>query len=134
MKRISIVTAVLLLAGCAASQQVREEATRHLRGHCLEMFLASGVGQYQYVANSPTGRVAFALASDSNGQSCGMATNMYWDTTESVLFSMPNVDRMEALAIQRCEQKKSAAIKAPCRTFARGNEIVWGKALNKGMQ
>lgn len=134
MKRVSTLLVILLLTGCAASQQVKDEAARHLRGQCLEMFLASGVGQYQYVANSPTGRVAFALASDSNGQSCGMATNMYWDTTESVLFSMPNVDRMEALAIQRCEQKKSPAIKASCRTFARGNEIVWGKALNKGMQ
>lgn len=134
MKRIFNLLAIFLLTGCAASQQVREEATRHLRGQCLEMFLASGVGQYQYVANSPTGRVAFALASDENGQSCGMATNMAWDTTESVLFSMPNVDRMEALAIQRCEQRKSSSIKAPCRTFARGSEIVWGKALNKGMQ
>jgi hypothetical protein len=134
MKRLSVIFVVFLLAGCAASQQVKDEASRHLRGNCLEMFLANGVGKYQYVANSPTGRVAFALASDENGQSCGMATNMAWDTTESVLFSMPNVDRMEALAIQRCEQKKPSSIKAVCRTFARGNEIVWGKSLNKGMQ
>ena len=134
MQRIFNLLIIFILTGCAASKEVRDEANIHLHGQCLEMFLASGVGQYQYVANSPTGRVAFALASDANGQSCGMATNMYSDTTESVLFSMPNVDRMEALAIQRCEQRKSASIKAHCRTFARGSEIVWGKSLNKGMQ
>ena len=134
MKKFLIISISLLLIGCAASQQVRNEASKHLYGQCLEMFLANGVGKYQYVANSPTGRVAFALASNGKNQACGMATNMHWDTTENILFSMPNVDRLEALAIQRCEKTKNSEIKTPCRTFARGNDIVWGKALKRGLE
>lgn len=134
MTRAMSVLTVLLITGCAASESVKQEAQLYLRGSCLELFLASSPGKYQYVANSPTGRAAFALASDGAGQSCGMATNMSWDVADSLLISLPNVDKVEALAIQRCEKAKNAAIKAPCRTFARGDEIVWGKALKKGMQ
>lgn len=125
---------IVVICGCSAPQKVRDEASTHLKGKCLEMFLDSSVGKYQYVANSPTGKVAFAYASDSGGFSCGMATNMAWDTTDNLLFSMPNVDKMEALAIQRCEQQKPKSVKTMCRTFARGNDIVWGKFLNKGME
>jgi hypothetical protein len=134
MKRLTIFFAALVLLGCAASESVRKEAELHLKGACLDMFLSSAPGKYQYVANSPTGRAAFAVASDSGGQACGMATNMAWDVQDSLLISIPNVDKVEALAIQRCEKAKSSSIKAPCRTFARGDQIVWGKSLNRGMQ
>ena len=134
MKRVFIILLPIIFLGCAASASVKREAEMHLKGACLDMFLASGPGKYQYVANSPTGRAAFALASDGGLQSCGMATNMSWDVADSLLISLPNVDKVEALAIQRCEKAKSASIKSPCRTFARGDEIVWGKTMSKGMQ
>lgn len=134
MKRALIILVSMIVMGCAASESVRQEAQMYLKGACLDMFLASGPGKYQYVANSPTGRAAFALASDGGLQSCGMATNMSWDVADSLLISLPNVDKVEALAIQRCEKAKSASIKTPCRTFARGDQIVWGKATSKGMQ
>lgn len=120
--------------GCAASPSVKREAEKYLSGACLELFLASGPGKYQYVVNSPTGRAAFALASDAGGQTCAMATNMSWDVVDGYFVSIPNVDKLEALAIQRCEKGKRASIKAPCRTFARGDEIVWGKSFNKGLE
>jgi len=125
---------ILALYGCSAPQKVKDEATTLLKGNCLDMFLDASVGKYQYVANSPTGKVAFAYASDGGGFSCGMATNMAWDTTDSLFFSMPNIDKMEALAIQRCERQKPTTVKSMCRTFARGNDIVWGKFLNKGLE
>jgi len=134
IKLLRTIFVILLLSSCVASQHVKDQATRYLRGDCLALFLGSGLGGYQYVANAPTGRAAFALASDASGQSCGMATNMHYDIAENLFLSLPNVDRVEALAIQRCEQRKSASINAPCRTFARNNEVVWRKALDDGMK
>lgn len=134
IKLLRTIFVILLLSSCVASQHVKDQATRYLSGDCLALFLDSGLGGYQYVANAPTGRAAFALASDPNGQSCGMATNMHYDIAENLFLSLPNVDRVEALAIQRCEQRKSTSINAPCRTFARNNEVVWRKALDDGMK
>lgn len=129
-----LIFSCLLFMGCAASPSVKREAERYLSGACQELFLGGGVGQYQYVVGLPTGRAAFALASDAGGQTCAMATNMSWDVVDGYFISVPNVDKLEALAIQRCEKGKRSSIKAPCRTFARGDEIVWGKSFNKGME
>lgn len=118
--------------GCAASPSVKREAEKYLSGACQELFLGGGIGQYQYMVSMPMGRAAFALASDDGGQTCAMATNR--DAVDGYFIAMPNVDKLEALAIQRCEKGKRASIKAPCRTFARGDEIVWGKSFNKGME
>jgi hypothetical protein len=132
--RLIFVYLSIALYGCAASPQIQEQASKDLVGNCLQLFLNSGVGGYQYVANAATGRAAFALASDTGGQSCGMATNMSYDVSDSLFLSLPNVDRVEALAIQRCEQAKQPNIKSPCRTYARNNTIVWRNALSKGME
>lgn len=123
-----------ILVGCAASPQLKLEAQSILRGQCLDMFLNANPGQYMYVANSPTGSGAFALASDGGGQACGVATNMNWDTAENNWFSKPGVDKMEAVAIARCEANKPASVKAPCRTFAKKNKIVWQNSLENGLQ
>ena len=118
---------ILALSGCATPPPFQIEAEKQLNSECLGMFLDSGVGRYQYAARSRTSRAVFALASDAAGQSCGMAITMASDIIDSAFFSLPNTDRLDAVAIQRCEQRKAAAIKAPCRVFARGNQIVWGK-------
>jgi len=124
--RLSAVTAIvafsMTLSGCAsAPKQVAEEAARYLRQPCLSAFLD---GRYQYVA-MVNGRAAFALADDTNGQACGFANNH--DVRDGLFINLPPVDRLEALALQRCESGKPNYIKAPCRLFARGAEIVWKK-------
>jgi hypothetical protein len=134
MRLLFMVPLAIFVVGCSAPAKVREEASTHLSGACLAMFLDNGIGRYQYVANAGTGRAAFAFASDAGGQACGMATNMAGDVTESAFFYLPPVERIEAVAIQRCEKFKPASIKAPCRVFARGNEIVWRKGLSKGLE
>jgi hypothetical protein len=134
-KFATTIISVISLLGCAAPPEVKLRATQDLRGACLALFLNPNVGGYQYVSNASTGRSAFALASDAGGQSCGMATNMSSDISDSMFLSLPNVDRVEAVAIQRCEANKSPSIKAPCRTYARKNEIVWGSGSGlKGFQ
>jgi hypothetical protein len=125
-KLAAIIISAIGLWGCAAPPEIKARATQDLRGACLALFLNPNVGGYQYVSNASTGRSAFALASDAGVQSCGMATNMSSDISDSMFLSLPNIDRVEAVAIQRCEAAKSSAIKAPCRTYARRNEIVWG--------
>ena len=121
--------------GCSTPNHVKEEAERILKGECLNLFLNSSVGNgYQYVANFATGRAAFALAVDGNNQACGMATNMHWDTTDSILFSTPNLDRMEAIAINRCEKNKPANLQSSCRTFAKNNDIIWQKTIESGLK
>lgn len=131
---ICLLIIVIALSGCAASPQLKLEAQSILQGKCLDMFLDTGVGRYMYVANSPTGSAAFALASDAGGQACGFATNMYADTTESNFFSKPGLNKMEAVAIARCEASKPETVKAPCRTFAKKNNIVWQKSLSGEMR
>lgn len=134
MKKFFTLLLVVFVSGCSAPTKVKDEASRYLQGPCLSMFLDSGVGRYQYVSQAATGRAAFALASDQGGQACGMATNMAFDVTESSFFYLPAVERIEAVAIYRCEKSKAPSVKAPCRVFARGNEIVWNRGLSKGME
>ena len=58
------------------------------------------------------------------GQYCGYATNNYKDVNESSLdFKVP-WDKLEVVAIARCESVKAAGT-PPCKVFARNNEIVW---------
>lgn len=123
-----------IVAGCTASPQLKLQAQSVLRGQCLDMFLNAVPGKYMYVANSPTGSAAFALASDAGGQACGFATNMNADTTDSLWFSKPGVDKMEAVAIARCEANKPLSVKAPCRTYAKKNKIIWENSLESGLK
>lgn len=128
-----IFTALLVttfVAGCSAPAYIIEKANKDLVGSCLNLFLDSGVGRYQYVANASTGRAAFALASYGNQQACGMATNMSSDVQDNLFFSMPSFEKLEAVAIQRCENAKSPSIKTPCLTYARNNEIVWNPSMH----
>lgn len=119
----------ILLFGCAsAPPQVEQEARETLRDGCLALFLSS---KYQYVA-MVNGRAAFALANDPNGQICGAANNH--DIQDGFLINLPPIDRLEALALQRCERAKPGHIQSPCRLYARGTEIVWKKSTSSGMK
>jgi hypothetical protein len=124
----SLATSFLLFGCASAPPKVEQEARQTLRGNCLTLFLDS---RYQYVA-MVNGRAAFALADDEKGQICGAANNH--DIQDGMLINLPPIDRLEALALQRCEQSKPQYIKAPCRLYARGSEIVWKKSTSSGMK
>lgn len=122
-----IASLILTLSGCAAPAHVQKQASEILTGACLAMFLEQGPYKYQAAANM--GRAAFAVAIDpTSGQMvCGKATNYYGDVADGLFISLPPMDRLEAVAIKRCEQIKPSTLKAPCRLYAKGNDIVWGK-------
>ena len=118
------------LAACVAPQHVQDEASVHLRGQCLEIFLAH---PYQYRARNPLwlGRafrdekmatVIFALGVDEMGnQACGTGDAHEVGTTDR--------DQLTAIAIAKCNEFASSrtSYKINCKIFALGNEIVWGK-------
>jgi hypothetical protein len=104
------------------------EAERYLTGNCLNLFLDS---RFQYIARV-NGRTAFALAENGGSQICGAANN--YDLQDGYFINLPPIDRLEAIAIKRCEAAKPAGFDAPCRIFARGQEIVWKKATSGGMK
>lgn len=127
---------VVFISGCAAPPDVDEQAQRFLTGECYEMFTSGALNSYQHYAR--VGNVAFALASDGPGspQACGRASDRWNDLPSGFIFSNTPMDQLEAVAIARCEQIRFqlGTVKSPCRTFARNNDIVWGRAISKGMQ
>ena len=127
--QLALLFGAIGLYGCAsAPPQVQQEASQTLRPQCLKMFLDS---TYQYVAKV-NGRAAFAIADDTKGQICGAANNH--DLQDGVFINLPPIDRLEALAIERCEKARPSYIQAPCRLYARGSEIVWKKATSSGLK
>lgn len=122
-----IVFLSVLIAGCAAPQQVTQEASRYLRGNCLAMFTDSGFFKYQHMSQAIGGRAVFALAVGANDQYCGWASNNHRDVKESSFEILAPWEKLQVVAIARCEEAKPASVKEPCRVFARSNEIVWSK-------
>ena len=128
LNKLLIICAIVLISGCAAPPEIQQEATRYLSKQCLDIFLSSN---YQYVARV-NGRAAFALAEQGSYQVCGAANNH--DIQDGLLINLPPIDRLEALAIQRCEAAKPVNFTAPCKLFARGQEIVWKKSMDSGLK
>jgi hypothetical protein len=131
-ENMKILTSVILLttlAGCAsAPPNLEKEARQTLKGNCLTLFLNPS---YQYIS-MVNGRTAFALADSPEGQICGAANNH--DLQDGLFINLPPIDRLEALAIERCERAKSFNNKTPCKLYARGTTIVWGKSSSSGLK
>jgi hypothetical protein len=108
----------LLFVGCAATvpQSNLDAADRYLSGACKEMFLARGYAKYQSMASNPLGQSVMALAVDSKTgkQSCGMATNNSRDVKESQLEITTSWEKLDTVAISRCEAAKPSDLNAPC--------------------
>lgn len=126
VKKLLITFPTLLLFGCATTNN--DEAAKYLSGECLEAFQSF---KYQYVA-SVNGRTAFAVAQKGANQVCGSATN--FDIQDGYLINLPPIDRLEALAIKRCEANKPKDFDSPCILFARGKDIVYKKTLSDGLK
>jgi hypothetical protein len=131
--RIVAITIAIVstLMGCAAPQQVVEQASKILIGECKELFLSQKNGGYQHVAQiHANGKAVFAFAQENGLQKCGMARSGFDLPAQGKLFETPGSssgwEQLEVIAISRCEQQ-SSSIKTSCKVFARNNEIVWGK-------
>lgn len=123
-----------VLTGCATPPDVKSKAQSILGdGKCFLIFTDDGLHRYQHVAQMA--RAVFALAKDQAGQACGWASNRWGDVNDGVLISLPNYEKLETVAIARCEAaKQGTSVKSPCRIFARGNEVVWGNSAKIGME
>ena len=123
----------ILMAGCATPHNIKERSSALLGPRCLSIFTNESYLQYQHVAQAPLNPrpPVFAFAKDSGGEACGWAAPR--DAQDEV-FSFGTTSKIEAIAIARCESAKPAGIKAPCKVFARGNEIVWDQKQSIGLE
>ena len=78
-------------------------------------------------------RLGDAIDPKTGAQSCGYATNHPYDVKENALEITTTWEKLDAVAIARCESARPAGLTTPCRVFARRNEIVWGKAGKTGL-
>jgi len=130
---IQIACVILVASGCAwnAPPQVDQMARKYLKGNCLGLFLDSGSYKYQHLATNivvkQSGGVGavFALSDGPTGQYCGYATSNYKDVKESSFEITAPIQKLEAVAIARCEATKPQNNKNPCKIFAINNDIVW---------
>lgn len=132
---LSTFVVIATLVSCAAPQAVTESANRSLKGACREMFLNTGMYQYQHVAQAPLGgRAVLALADDPvYGQYCAWSSNRYWDIQDKSLEIRSQWEKLEIAAIGRCESVKPGNVKTPCKVFSRNNEIIWGQQKKTGL-
>jgi len=131
--KIQIVSVTVLISGCAwnAPPQVEQIARNFLKGNCLDLFLDPGSYKYQHLATNVVVKqsggigAVFALSDGPAGQYCGYATSNYKDIKESSLEVTAPLQKLEAVAIARCEATKTQNNKNPCKIFAINNDIVW---------
>ncbi len=131
--KIQIVSVTVLISGCAwnAPPQVEQIARNFLKGNCLDLFLDPGSYKYQHLATNVVVKqsggigAVFALSDGPAGQYCGYATSNYKDVKESSLEVTAPLQKLEAVAIARCEATKTQNNKNPCKIFAINNDIVW---------
>jgi hypothetical protein len=124
MKSIFTIFTIFLLSACSAPPKVVSEISQFLTGNCRAIFLDDGAFRYQHLSHAIGGRAVFALSDSSVGQYCGYATNNYKDVKESAFEIQAPWDKLEVVAIARCESVKPAGA-PPCKVFARNNEVVW---------
>jgi len=125
---------ILTLFGCAAPTQVREKAATILGPHCYAYFTSSDFFGYQRHAQTH-GKLAMAYAQDYPGgpEACEGASLS--QITDGYLTNKTTMEDVKNAAIAGCEKNKlNTGIKAPCKIFAVGNEIVWDKSEDIKLQ
>ena len=96
--------------------------------------MAGGLTKYQHVAQAPLGGSAvFALAVDGSNQYCGWSS-MLDSAIDPGFFVKDFPEQIEVLAIAHCEAVKPESVSAPCRVYARNNNIVWKSNASVGME
>ena len=92
--------------------------------------------KYQYVAQAPIrvgGPAVFALAVNGSTQYCGWSSPADEAARTGLLLPNSN-EQIEVMAIARCEAVKPESVSAPCRVYARNNNIVWRSDASVGME
>ena len=132
---LPVVVAISMLSSCSAPKLVAETANKDLSGTCRAIFLDSGYYRYQHVANAPFGgRAVLALADDPQyGQFCAWARGGMGDIQDSAFDMAIAWEKIEFVAIARCETSKPEYVKAPCKIYARNNDIVWHDKNKTGL-
>lgn len=136
MKNLLLVAvAISILSSCSAPKIVAETANKDLSSACRAIFLDSGYFRYQHVANAPLGgRAVLALSDDPQyGQSCAWARGGMGDVQDSALDMAIAWEKIEFVAIARCEAAKPANVKTPCKVYSRNNKIVWRDTRQTGL-
>jgi len=134
-----IALSMLFLTACSPTipQSNLDAADKYLGPTCKALFLSNGLRGYQFWSQSALNskQAVFALAIDprTGAQSCGYATNHPNDVKENALEITTSWEKLDAVAIARCESARPAGLTSPCRVFARRNEIVWDKTGKIGL-
>jgi|688.fasta_scaffold1014269_1 hypothetical protein len=125
---------IFLIIGCTAPLLVREKAATVLGPHCYAFFTNSAWDGYQRNAQHH-GKLALAYAQDYPGgpEACEGASLL--QLTDGYLTNKTTMEDVKNAAIAGCEKNKlNTGIKAPCKIFAIGNEIVWDKSEDIKLQ
>lgn len=130
-----VVVAISMLSSCSAPKLVAETANKDLSGACRAIFLNSELGKYQHVAQVVLGRAVLALADDPQyGQFCAWSNGGYNDIHDSLtILGLVAWEKLELVAIARCEAAKPEYVKAPCKIYARNNDITWHDKKKVGL-
>jgi hypothetical protein len=124
-----------LVIGCAAPAHIKEKAASILGPHCYAAFTNTDYFGYQSyvrhaeVLGAPSATVALAYAQDNPGgpEACGIS--IVNELQDGYLTSSITEEDFKNHAIAKCEKNKlNTSIKAACKIFALGNNIVWEKS------
>lgn len=132
-----LIGAIFLVSGCAAPSQVREKAATILGPHCYAYFTSTDIiAGYQRHAQTH-GKLALAYAQDYPGgpEVCEGASMT--QLTDGYFTNKTTMEDVKNAAIANCEKNKinyNINVKAPCKIFAEGNEIVWDKSEDIKLQ
>jgi len=129
-----------LMLGCAAPLHIREKAATVLGPRCYAAFTNTDYFGYQsYVKHAEvlnsSATVALAYAQDNSGgpEACGIS--IINELQDGYVTSTITTEDFKNHAIAKCEKnKQNTGIKAPCKIFALGNDIVWEKSEDIKLQ
>jgi hypothetical protein len=138
--KIIILSSIVILQACATPpKSAQNDASKYLRGPCLQAFLGSVPGgfdgQYGLYLSQPLNKLLnpigvgprgyFAASIDPSGKlACGWKTNMAG--SDSGL----SYDRLAEEALAKCNvARKNLAIDEPCQIFAKDMEVIYDKNI-----
>lgn len=132
---IFILFFLTLIIGCAAPSHVKEKAATILGPRCYAYFTSTDfISGYQRHAQHH-GQVALAYAQDYPGGPEACEGAILGALQDGYLSYTTTMEDTKNQAIAGCEKNKiNTGIKAPCKIFSIGNDIVWEKSEDIKLQ